>query len=164
MKPRAHDYHSMLVGLLRHLGPDAVAIGLHAFPCWDSMRIIVGTDAAVMTLAESFGLDAPTTERAGTIAWTQAAAEEGRLRLVVKGPHAVDSDPSGAVGRGAGLALMAASLGLRWPSAGSTIRRRCARSGPSTPRRRSSASRTWRWRSGSPSAGSRARPGVRPCA
>jgi hypothetical protein len=93
MRPRAHDYHTMLVGLLRHLGPDAVAIGLHAFPSWDSMRIIVGTNTAVATLAESFGLHTPTIERASTIAWTQATAEEGLLRVIVRGPHAVEPDP-----------------------------------------------------------------------
>ena len=47
------------------------------------------------TLAESFGLAAPTIERAGMIEWTQAASEEGRLRVVVKGPHAIESNPGG---------------------------------------------------------------------
>jgi hypothetical protein len=95
MKQKAHDYHAMLVGLLRQLGPDAVAIGLHVFPSWDSMWISVGSNSAVSVLAESFGLAAPTIERAGVIAWTQAAAEEGRLRVVVKGPHAIETNPGG---------------------------------------------------------------------
>lgn len=98
MKPPAHDFHTLLVGLLQHLGPDAIALGLHAFPSWYSMRLLVGTDAAVSMLAASFGLDAPTIERAGKIAWTQATGEEGRLRVIVTGPHAIESDPGGTVG------------------------------------------------------------------
>jgi hypothetical protein len=94
MKPRAHDYHALLVGMLNHLGPDGVAFGLRAFPSHHSIRFSVGTNAAVSTLAESFGLSPPTIERAGTIVWTQSTAQEARLRVIVTGPYAIEPCPA----------------------------------------------------------------------
>jgi hypothetical protein len=93
MKQLLYDYHALLVGMLHQLGPDCVAFGLREFPSHHTMRFTVGTDAAVSKLVESFGLNTHTSERAGTIAWTQATAEEGRLRVILTGPYAIESCP-----------------------------------------------------------------------
>lgn len=122
MKQRAHDYHTRLVDMLQNLGPDAVALGLHAFPSRDLMRFRVSTPTAVSTLAEWLGLDAPTIERAGTIAWPQATAEEGLLRVIVTGPYADESNSGGTAGPSCGawgtarVDLMTIDAGL--PSGG----------------------------------------------
>ncbi len=100
MKTAAHDLHVLLVGFLRHIGPDTRAFHFDVHPSHDSLSVRVTSDAAVEALAVWWGLNPITREHVGALSWTQANGEEGKLHVTVTGPHttAAPSDPDGKMG------------------------------------------------------------------
>lgn len=96
MKDKAHDYHAMLCGMLANAGPGGTTMQLQLQPTHNALHFAVADDAYVDAFVHAFGLDAPTTERAGMISFRVATGEEGRLRVIVTGPLRIGA--GGAVG------------------------------------------------------------------
>jgi hypothetical protein len=96
VKDKAHDYHTLLCGMLANAGPGGTTMQLQLQPTLDALHFAVADDAHVDAFVHAFGLDAPTTERAGMISFRVATGEEGRVRVIVTGPLRIGA--GGAVG------------------------------------------------------------------
>jgi hypothetical protein len=94
MNTRAHDLTVTLRAILGML-PGATSIGLHAAEAWALVLITTSSDETVIALSEDLGLgEVEITIRDGRW-WRRASSErdQGRLRVVVAGPHHVSAPP-----------------------------------------------------------------------
>src|SRR5689334_17250565 len=95
MNTRAHDLTVTLRAILGTL-PGASSITLHAVEAWTIMLITMSSDEAMISLSEELGLGEVEMIRTAEDRWWRRASSErdqGRLRVVVTGPHHMSSPP-----------------------------------------------------------------------
>ena len=94
MNARAHELMATLRVILSTL-PGATSIVLQTGKAWAIVLIATSSDQAVIALREDLGLGEVEITTAKGQWWLRASGERGQgsLRIVVTGPHHMDSPP-----------------------------------------------------------------------
>jgi hypothetical protein len=94
MNTRADDLTVILRAILGTL-PGATSISLYAVEAWAILLITTSTDEAVIALSEDLELGAVEFRTGDGRWWCRASSErdQGRLRVVVAGPHHMSPPP-----------------------------------------------------------------------